>query len=390
MELRPEVREIGALAIQTVFPSAHCGHLQSESETADTLCTALKRLDFNAQFLIEALKIIAKQTSIMLDTERSVSHDQNSNASKEDDSNSRSIKSTVENIDDSNQPNSTATQQVDEIIRALNGATALLNEMADNKVYVTPYGNPPPRNSTLIGFGAQNETSGSSSSRGANDFVFDNTQIDAVLALASGGSLTDDEDDKTIADPDEFNDQLLDASDMVDGDIDVAATLQRVIGLFMATRNTDRPSNDRPSSSTIDLNGSPSIVEQATSLQSLFKRAKVSINKIVPLAQGYATSQFYAHLSSYAQPPEPSSGMTSATTGTYGDSTQMNYGLVPHPGALGYPQYFFGPPQPLSNYYLRGESGIPPPMMMDPKIQRKIAIYGCPPFPGSRIVSRAQ
>ena len=391
MEIRPEVRELGALAMETLFPANHGCHAQSKSgsEPADALYTTLTRLDFNAIFLVEAFKIMAQHTDILLAIQGVLSHDQKSTAETVDNSETRSIRSPEENAARSTL---LATQQVDEIIRALNGATALLNQMADNKEYVTPYANPSHRNNTFNNFGSHNETSTSSVARG---FAFDNTQIEAVLALVNGGSFTDDEDDKTIAESDEFNDQPLDTSDMVDGDIDIAIILNHVISQFKATRKASQSSNGHQGSSAIDLNGSPSIAEQATSLLSMFKKASVSVNTIVPLAQSYATSQFYAHLSIHAQSSTSSGGVNPAKSDAHGNSLQPNYGLVPpHHGVNGHPRFPSNQPPRPSACYLQGEIGIPPltgipPKMIDPEIQRKIAIYGCPPFPGSRIVSKS-
>ena len=389
----PEVREIGALLIKTFSPTTYNGKSQSETEAFGDLFAALKRPDFDLQSLVGALKILAKYTDVVQDVSREVGsalNSENPDAEIKDDSEFQSMQSTATGKDGFAQPTLTAVQQVDEIIRALNGATALLNQMADNKVYITPYGNPPHKKNTVNGFGAHNGTSCSSSSKGANGLVLDNSQIDAFLALANGGSLTDEDDDKTIADPDEFDDHLLDPSEMSDGDTDIAAILQRVISHFMATRNSGHSSDDRRRPSTTDLNGSPSIVEQATSLQSLFKKAEVSVNTIVPLAQGYATSQFYAHLSSHARSSISTGGINPSHTGTPVNPVQPSYRLAQNNDVYRQPQYISGH-APLPLYYgPRPGFGIPPPRMMDPEIQRKIAIYGCPPVPGSRNVSGRQ
>ena len=389
----PEVREIGALLIKTFFPSVYNGKSQSESEAIGALFTALKRPGFDLQSLVEALKIMAKHTDVVQDISGEVgsaSNSDNLDAELKDGSKLQSVRPTAKVKDGFAQPALTAVQQVDEIIRALNGATALLNQMADNKVYITPYGNPPHKNNSANGFGAHNGTFSSSSSKGANGLVIDNSQIDAFLALANGGSLTDEDDDKTIADPDEFDDHLLDPSEMADGDIDVAAILQHVISHFMATRNSGHSSDDRRGPFTTDLSGSPSIIEQATSLQSLFKKAGVSVNTIVPLAQGYATSQLYTHLSSHARSSISTSGINSSNSGTTVNSAQPSYRPAQNNDVYRQPQcvpahapspFHYGPPPGF---------GVPPPRMMDPEIQRKIVIYGCPPVPGSRNVSKIQ
>jgi hypothetical protein len=83
-----------------------------------------------------------------------------------------------------------------------------------------------------------NETPKSSSSKQTNnDHGLDQSQIDALLALANGGSLTDDEDDNPMTDAPDTASQQADRNSTPQPDNDITATLQRIVNQLMAERN---------------------------------------------------------------------------------------------------------------------------------------------------------
>lgn len=287
--------------------------------------------------------------------------------------------------------------QETDIIKALNAATAILNEMTETKsqTYTTPYGNPPPQ-SEINGFTAVNGVNGvnganaqksngiaklSSSRPVVNDHGLDQSQIDALLALANGGSLTDDDDDNTIADGLESVGQQPDQTSTPQPDSDITATLQLIVSQLMAERNGDNGHIQRGlavSTSQADRYGLNSAKDQAATLQSLFHQAGVSINTIIPAAQSLATSQLYARLSNRARSSTPmGGGINPAHASAYGNTAQMNQRMLARPGV-------FGNPLQQATSSSRGNVVGPPLRARSAEEMKKVKSYGYPPLPGSR------
>ncbi|MCJ1359917.1 MAG: hypothetical protein MMC33_009920 [Icmadophila ericetorum] len=273
--------------------------------------------------------------------------------------------------------------QSNEAIKAYNAATALLAQMSDNKKYDSPYGNPPPPPPKADGLESHlsNGTSGLSGVNGQTSIE----AIDALLALANGGSLTDDEDDKTIADPNEVMDIQPDPSAITQSDLDVTATMNHVKNQLLAQQNDGHPNglqNYGYSSSRPDPYGPQ--WDQANMLQSLLSKTGTPVNTVMPAAQGHATSQFYAHLSSRARSGTPSGVMNPAHAALYGNPAQMNERMFARPDILG-----------RSLNSLDQQSGLIPPKAnglgkygfiksANAEEQKKIRSYGFPPLPGSK------
>ena len=289
----------------------------------------------------------------------------------------------------------TSDQETD-IIKALNAATAILNEMTETKshgTYTTPYGNPPPANE-VNGFTAVNDVNGaktqksngitkpSSSRPVVNDHGLDQSQIDALLALANGGSLTDDDDDNTIADGPDSVGQQPDQTSTPQPDSDITATLQLIVSQLMAERNGDNGHIQRGlpvTTSQADRYGLNSAKDQAATLQSLFHQAGVSINTIIPAAQSHATSQLYARLSNRARSSTPmGGGINPAHASAYGNTAQMNQRMLARPGV-------FSKPLQQTNSSSRGNVVGPPLRARNVEEMKKVKSYGYPPLPGSRL-----
>lgn len=274
--------------------------------------------------------------------------------------------------------------QSNEAIKAYNAATALLAQMSDNKKYDSPYGNPPPPPPTKTNGSESNPSNGTSSLSGANGQT-SMEAIDALLALANGGSLTDDEDDKTIADPNEVMDLQPDPSATTQSDVDVTATMNHVKNQLLAQQKNGHPNglqNYGHSSSRPDPYGPQ--WDQANMLQSLLSKTGTPVNTVMPAAQGHATSQFYAHLSSRARSGTPSGGINPTHAGVYGSPAQMNERMFTRPDILGRsissPDQQSPPIPPKANGL--GKYGFIKSATAEE--QKKIRSYGFPPLPGSK------
>jgi hypothetical protein len=221
------------------------------------------------------------------------------------------------------------------IMTALNSANALLYEMMDTQshTYFSPYSRPLPAKlptqsveyvspyakSGLSSVGATPMPSDIEMTDSNRLDDVDGAAVDALLALANGGSLDhEDEDDKTIADTDETVDgrdqspQLMELSDMPQTDIPVAHHLQRVINQAIIDRtDLEIPVTTERGTS---IPYGQSVEEQAATLQTLLAEAGTCLNTRVPKAQGQVISQFYAHISSRAASISSDSRQSSPAT----------------------------------------------------------------------------
>ena len=385
-----EVHSIGSLLLKTLVLTGSDKDPQSNAETANALRAALESEKLDSNSLVQALTVIASHPGIREGIKGllEIGGDSEGFCSVSGDENEIQLEQ-AENAPTRRAP--VSSQQSNEIVRVLNAVSALFNDMANTKEYVTPYGDPPPKSGNVNEYGKHKSNGNATSSnlqKAPSERVLDPSQIDALLALANGGSLTEDDDDKTIADPDEINGQPVDDEGKSGTDFDVTATFQRVVN-EIAERNSGQDSNDRRgfpvSKSIADSYGSQSTKEKAATLLSLFTQAGVSINTIIPAAQSHATSQLYAHLSSRARSSTPSGGINPAHASAYGNTAQMNQRMLLKPGFSGQPNYMQTRPlQTLTSTSKSNARGAPP-RPRDPEEQRKIMTYGFPPLPGSRL-----
>ncbi|KAL9120902.1 MAG: hypothetical protein Q9187_002539 [Circinaria calcarea] len=394
-EMNQGVHRIGSLLLNTLLSTSSDNSLGSNTAMANALRAALESKTLDYDSLVEALTIIASHPEIKQGINRLLS--------VSDDHNDLELVSGTENENQSEQAANAPTlqvpltsQQSNEIIRVLNAASALFNDMANTKEYVTPYGDPPPKSGNANEYGKHRSNGNaipSNLQEAPSERVLDPSQIDALLALANGGSLTEDDDDKTIADPDEINGQHSDEEGKSRTDMDVAATFQRIVN-ELAERNSGQSGNDRRgvplSKPRADSYGSQTVRDKAATLLSLFSQAGVSINTIIPAAQSHATSQLYAHLSSRARSSTPSGGINPAHASAYGNTAQMNQRMLLKPGFLGQPQYMQNQPLQTLTPTSKGNIKGAPPRFKDAEEQEKIKKYGFPPLPGSRFGAKKQ
>ncbi|MCJ1282100.1 hypothetical protein MMC26_001423 [Xylographa opegraphella] len=392
-DLSSQVQTAGNLLMNALFGVGSDGNKRATAEAAVALRAALEDGTLDSKPFIEALKVMALNAELMqgIRSKLDDGDDEDHEALSGEENESQPLQSAAGHEESSTPQSSTSQQQSSEIIKALNAATALLNQMTDTKAYASPYGNPPPpvpavtevknNKATKI-----HGTDATSPPDDTNKHGLDQSQIDAILSLANGGSLTDDEDDKTIADPDEDNAQDLGLSSMPRVDMEITATLQRIIEQFTTERTGVLASSEPPAVSTgdpvADANGS--VEQQAVALNKLYMQAGVSINTIMPAAQSQAISQFFVNLSNRARSSPPSGGINPAHAGTYGNTAQMQQRMLANPVIFGQPQY--QPQHPLLPSALTPRPTVvgPPVRMITPEEQLKIKSYGFPPLPGSR------
>ena len=377
--------------MNTLFGSSGSRPRVAKSEASNPLKIALENGSLESGPFVEALQIMAKNADLMrginarLNSER---YDEEGDGISGEENGHQPKQSASTRADSATSDESMLNHQSAEIIKALNAATALLNDMADTKTYASPYGNPPPKKSIEDSQLPNSDGSAETSSKQAtNGHGLDQSQIDALLALANGGSLTDDDDDKTIADPDEFDTQQLDSGGTAQSDSDIIATLQRYISHLMAerngTENAGESKHNQFKTTRSDPYGSQSVRDQAAVLQSLFAQAGVSINTIMPREQGQATSQLYAHLSSRARSSTPAKSINSTQARSYGSTAQMHQRMLANPDVIA--QAHQPHQRPLQSINSNGSMMGLSMRTRTAEEVKKIKSYGYPPLPGQKI-----
>ncbi|MCJ1413587.1 hypothetical protein MMC19_007708 [Ptychographa xylographoides] len=391
--LSRNVQTAGKLLMNALFVVGTNGNQQGATEAADALRLAVIDGVLDPGPFVEALRVMAMNAELMKSISAKLDSDgddEELEALSGDEISSQQMHLAESRSESASSQTSALNHQSADIIRALNAATALLNQMADTKAYASPYGNPPPI--ALSTNGQAPETSNgskqsTSSKPSADGHGLDQSQIDALLALANGGSLTDDEDDKTIADPDELNGRQLDPLGMPQTDSDITATLERIINQLTAERTGTQPIDETLVASTskyaAESYGLQSLQDQAATLQSLFTQAGVSINTIIPAAQSHATSQLYAHLSNRARSSTPCAP-SAAHASSLGNNVQMQQRMLPSPSTFGTVQYQQQRELQVALSTSRGNIAGASLRSRNPEEQRKIRSYGFPPLPGNR------
>lgn len=407
VNISKEVKTIVNLLLNALLGGGNNNEERQTAEAANALEAALRERFLGPHLFVEAFKVMARDPELMQGINAKMQYDGQDDEPLSGDDNGSQLLQTIQTRSASASSQSSALNpESQEKIWALNAASALLSQISDTKVYASPYGNPPPlppaaatppdnykspysnpppapavANASRNGHGSD-KTNGTApppdTKQGADGHGLDQSQIDALLALANGGSLTDDEDDKTIADPDEVNGQQLEPPGSPQTDTDITATFQGIINQLITQRKEGQ--------STVGPSGDPNpLQEQATALQNLITQAGVAINTIMPAAQSHATSQLYAHLSSRARSSTPSSGINPAHAAIYGNTAQMQQRSLAKAGVFG-PNHAqqYSIPQYVGSKPKETMAGLPV-RHRNPEELRKIKAYGYPPLPGSRI-----
>ena len=372
-----QVHLVGNLLADLLFANENDKDSVKEN-AANAVNLALTKSTFNESTFIEALRTIASNKDLMKSINNALESDheevdEEANGLSEDDEQRRPQPPetrTEATADDA----SVTIEQSNEMIKALNAALALMNGMADTqaKTYASPYGKPPPPASSI-----------------KRPISLDTEQIDALLALANGGSLTDDEDDKTIADGDELEEQRLSLSKEPGIDVDVCKTIEAIVDQLVKERGEVQDIGSLLQGPF----GHQSAKEQASKLRQHFSQAGIRVNFIVPAAHGQTLSQLYSYLISRTRP-------SSTTRHSSAGSTSTHVGPQP-PSSLppGLPFTTIPALTPSSQATpsptglpVRGQSvSFPPratPILTGSRSeeeQQKIRSYGFPPLPGARI-----
>lgn len=288
-------------------------------------------------------------------------------------------------------------EEPNEIIKALNAATAILNEMNEGRVDATPSAARAPEANgfTAINGGTTHKANGTTKSappkQTANEHGLDQSQIDALLALANGGSLTDDDDDNIMNEIPDTNSQQAERNSTPQPDNDITATLQRIVNQLMAEKNgggNGQNGSVHPSvargmpivTSQADPYGLESAKNPAAALQSLLHSAGVAINTVIPAAQSHATSQLYARLSNRARSSTPvGGGINPAHASAFGSTAQMNQKTFSKSPAVKKPL------QPANGSLSRANVVGPPMRLRSAEEMKKVKSYGFPPLPGRKM-----
>ena len=279
-----------------------------------------------------------------------------------------------------NGPSTDNHHQSSEAIKALNAATLILSDIAEGSSghYVTPYGKAPPPDGAVdcvtgTNGGQMEEAIESNISNQPNSAgTLTVYQIDALLKMASGGSLMDNDDDESLADAPDDATEAEDSEMTLQPDFEINATLQRIIKELTADETGGRDNLGFPLAT--------SQADKAATLQRLFAEAGISINTIIPAAQAHATSQLYAHLSNRAQKFPTSGGINPVHASAFGNTAQMTQRM------LARPINFAQPLQAVPSASRGSLAGPAAHVRRGKSIEeiRKIREYGFPPLPGSR------
>jgi hypothetical protein len=403
-----EVREAGTILMKILFGS-DSNH--AELDSASPAMTLRAATETRAYAYVEALGIMAKNAELVkgiVTNLDGVEGNDDVETLSGDDGGSQNLESTQARSASASSQDSSANQQSAERIKSALAATALLIQMDQPKPYSSPYGNPPPQAPPAVNGHTVNApvTNGATpktvQKRSDDGHGLDQSQIDALLALANGGSLTDDDDDdKTIADPDEMNGQQSECSVAPEADTKVHATVQRYISQLLESQKGEQPPNGQVTPSTAvpntAANGFQSVEDQAATLQSLIAQAGVGVNTIIPAAQSHATSQLYAHLFSRARSSTPSTPAGAANGGTNGGANggpnPIKATIPPNPALMQQKPPAFQPPFQSQPVYWNvvhvthpSETSVVGLRVRprDPDFAAKIRAYGYPPLPNSR------
>ena len=406
-----QLNVVGSLLINLLFANDKNGDFGSKEKAANAVNLALTKSTFKDSIVIEALRTIAGNRDLMKGINNALENDheeidEETNGLSEDDHHESRLQPAETQAETTQDDASITIEQSNEMIKALNAALALMNEMADTtaKTYASPYGNLPPSTpSASLSTNKINEKNRPPVA-GTLSSLINREQIDALLALANGGPLTDDEDDNTIADGDDLEEQRLDLSNEPGTDSDVCKTIEEVIDQLVKDRSKVEDSGYRQN--PLDPFGPQSAQEQASRLREHFSQAGIRKNIIIPTAHGQTLSQLYSYLNSRTRPSPPPDQLKPGPSSVYVGPQQP----LPAPPLSAVPTVSSSSQTspPPTTPALQGQNPpftlsatpnppqgqtIPFPSRATPSLtgsrteeeQQKIRSYGFPPLPGTRI-----
>ncbi|KAI9817378.1 MAG: hypothetical protein M1832_004685 [Thelocarpon impressellum] len=288
---------------------------------------------------------------------------------------------------------SEADDEQSEIVKKLNQATAMLNELnGSNEASAGTNGFT--AINAIAGLAADRPPERPDSREEETEHRLDQAQIDALLTLANGGALTGEEDGRGENQLASLAENL--GQEQANGaqpDNDMSAILQRIIQQVMPQGEEKAAEESTPlprAAVGTSTSASPSHAAHpdpfgvarnpAMALSSLLHCAGMSINTVIPAAQSHATSQLYARLSNHSRSSTPSGGgINPAHASAFGSTAAMNRKLLARPNAYSRPLH-------TANTTPRAGPAGPPPRLRTAEEERKARSFGYPPLPGKRMV----
>ena len=200
----------------------------------------------------------------------------------------------------------------DGIVQAINNVLATLGDLANPRPYQSPYVKPPTTRQDEVSTTQPASNGGAPRSSNSQEAPISMAQIDAFLALANGGSLSDDEDededdDETISEPSSEKEGPEEsgsgARDVVDRDTEMETFADNLVDQLASNR----------AGGSVGVPASPTAAyaeeaanEQATRVRNDLPNAGLVVNAVVPAAQGEALSRLYGYMAHQATPaPTP-------------------------------------------------------------------------------------
>jgi hypothetical protein len=370
-----------------------------DQDAANALKAALENGSVDPKPFIEALQVMASHPDIMNGINAILKggyddYEDGGDLGSGDEDFGGIVETTEKEVLEEHDPQVDDNDQ-NEIIKALNAATAMLNEM--NQL--------PASGDTATGdtngFTAINSSEKCKGkererrpSRAANGHALDQVQIDELLALANGGSLTGDtEENESVAEAiEESQAQAKEQSQGPQPDSDISATLQSIIQQVLGQQGSESSSSNalkRPATDNGDEFGlkrrrqSPSRPEPyaknstAMALTSLMKGAGMAINTVIPAAQSQATSELYTRLSHHSRSSTPSGGgINPSLASSFGTTASMNQRVLAKPNHYHRPLYTANTVAPRCV----GTPGIS--KQKREEEEKKARSFGFPPLPG--------
>jgi Protein of unknown function (DUF3020) len=371
-----------------------------DQDAANALKAALENGSVDPKPFIEALQVMASHPDIMNGINAILKggyddYEDGGDLGSGDEDNGGIMETTEKDVPEEHDPQVDDNDQ-NEIIKALNAATAMLNEMNQ-----TP-ANGDTATGDINGFTAINSSEKCKGkererrpSHAANGNALDQVQIDELLALANGGSLTGDtEENESVADTIEENQtQAKEQPQGPQPDNDISATLQSIIQQVLGQQGSaglpasnvlKRPATDNESEFGLKRRRQSSSHPEpyaknstAMALTSLMKGAGMAINTVIPAAQSQATSELYTRLSHHSRSSTPSGGgINPSLASSFGTTASMNQRVLAKPNHYHRPLYTANTAAPRR---------IVTPIISKQKREeeeKKAWSFGFPPLPG--------
>ena len=298
------------------------------------------------------------------------------------------------------------TSKVEDMIKAMHEALAILTDMNDFKPYASPYAN---LDSSTPAASLPNGSANSSHSAGKRatleEVGFTEAQLDRFLTAANGGRPWQNDDENDYDDSDDSDDDCIEVTGeekmseestttMVVGDeldSDILKTINMVIDRLVEKRIATEVAA-QPVGSKNPVNGYNAQV-QADKARKLLSDAGLRSNVFLTRDMSQAVSQFYNQLRQHLDPdaqgfklPEPSSfphaeitEQTQPSTPTSALSNRLKRKFSEIGLEISTPSVSLTQPSPSPS------SGTPVTGVRTEEEQKRIKSYGFPPPPGSRI-----